>query len=87
MLVRQMALEWGRDGIRCNTVSPGPILTPMTAATLADPDHRARRSAGIPLGRIGESHEIVGPAIFLASAASSMITGITLDVDGGYLAI
>jgi NAD(P)-dependent dehydrogenase (short-subunit alcohol dehydrogenase family) len=83
MLVRQMALEWGKDGIRCNTVSPGPTLTPMTAATLADPDHRARRSAGIPLGRIGTADDVAGAIEFLLSPAGAYISGHDLSVDGG----
>jgi NAD(P)-dependent dehydrogenase (short-subunit alcohol dehydrogenase family) len=83
MLVRQMALEWGKDGIRANTVSPGPTLTPMTAATLADPEHHARRAASLPLGRIGSAEDVAAAIVFLLSPEGAYISGHDLAVDGG----
>jgi NAD(P)-dependent dehydrogenase (short-subunit alcohol dehydrogenase family) len=83
MLVRQMALEWGADGIRCNCVSPGPTVTGMTAKTLSTPEARARRAAAIPIGRVGVADDIAAAIQFLLSPAAQYITGVDLPVDGG----
>jgi NAD(P)-dependent dehydrogenase (short-subunit alcohol dehydrogenase family) len=66
-------------------------MTPGLQEVIRDPQFDPKKlmetwTANIPLGRVGESDEIVGPALFLASDASSMVTGTVLDVDGGYLA-
>lgn len=82
MLVRQLALEWGPDGIRANCVSPGPTATPMAAA-YAFPEIRAARAATLPLRRIAEPEQIAATAIFLLSEAASAITGIEVEVDCG----
>ncbi len=58
MLSRQLATEWGGDGIRSNVVSPGMILTPLSQAFYDDPEITRRRSAVIPAGRIGQSGDI-----------------------------
>lgn len=83
MLVRQLSLEWGGDGIRCNSVSPGPTLTAMTAGGYADPERRRQREAGIPLGKLGTAEEVANAVVFLLSDLASQITGIDLLVDGG----
>lgn len=83
MLVRQMANEWGPDGIRCNCVSPGPTLTPMTAAGYADADRRRAREAGLPLGRIGSPHDTAAVIAFLLCDLARQVTGVDLLVDGG----
>lgn len=83
MLIRQMAIEWGPDGIRCNCVSPGPTLTSMTSAGYADPERRRQRESTIPLGRIGEAEDIARAVAFLLSPQSGFITGVNLAVDGG----
>jgi NAD(P)-dependent dehydrogenase (short-subunit alcohol dehydrogenase family) len=83
MLIRQLALEWGGDGIRCNTVSPGPTHTPMTAAGYADPARRAQRESMIPLGKLGHSEDVANAILFLISPQASHITGIDIVVDGG----
>jgi meso-butanediol dehydrogenase / (S,S)-butanediol dehydrogenase / diacetyl reductase len=69
-----------------NAIAPGVIDTPMTNATRADPARLAGFLRRTPLGRVGEPDEIAGPALFLASAMASYITGVTLPVDGGVLA-
>jgi NAD(P)-dependent dehydrogenase (short-subunit alcohol dehydrogenase family) len=86
MIVKQLAYEWGPDGIRCNCVSPGAVRTPMTEAKYADPDSGARRAreAVIPLGRVAEPAEVAAVVDFLASPAASYITGVNLNVDGGW---
>ncbi|MEY4269863.1 MAG: hypothetical protein RLZZ58_1079 [Pseudomonadota bacterium] len=83
MLVRQLALEWGKDGIRCNTVSPGPTYTPMTKAGYDDADRRAQREANIPLGKLGTAEDVASAILFLIGPAAGHITGIDIVVDGG----
>ena len=82
MLARQLALEWGPEGVRVNCVSPGPTATAMAHA-YADPVIRARRAATIPLRRIGEPEEVADTIAFLLSPAARQITGIDLEIDGG----
>ena len=82
MLVRQMSVEWGPDGVRCNTVSPGPTLTPMTAAGYADQGRRDEREAGIPLRKLGAPEEVANAIVFLLSPHASHISGVDVLVDG-----
>ena len=85
MLMRGAALEWGRYGVRANTVSPGYTDTPMTASTFADPETANPRLSRIPLGRIAQPQEIARVVLFLCSPAASYITGQNVVVDGGVL--
>ena len=84
MLSRQLATEWGGDGIRSNVVSPGMILTPLSQAFYDDPEITRRRSAVIPAGRIGQPGDIAEAVLFLASARAAYITGDEITVDGGF---
>jgi glucose 1-dehydrogenase len=83
MVMRQLANEWGPDGIRCNTVSPGPTLTGMTAVGYADEQRRAQREAGIPTRRLGLPEDVANAIIFLLSDRARQINGIDMLVDGG----
>ena len=83
MLVRQLAVEWGPDGIRCNTVSPGPTYTPMTKAGYDDPDRRRQRESSIALGKLGTAEDVANVILFLISPVAGHITGIDVLVDGG----
>ncbi|TQN62439.1 SDR family oxidoreductase [Agrobacterium tumefaciens] len=83
MLVRQLAAEWGPDGIRCNGVSPGPTHTAMTSAAYDDPAKREQRGHEIPLGRVGRPVDVARAIHFLAGPSAEYITGVNLLVDGG----
>jgi NAD(P)-dependent dehydrogenase (short-subunit alcohol dehydrogenase family) len=81
-LTRQMALEWDKDGIRVNVVSPGTIDTPLTRANMT-PSVVADREARIPLGRLGTPGELADLIVFLASPAASFVTAQEVNCDGG----
>jgi NAD(P)-dependent dehydrogenase (short-subunit alcohol dehydrogenase family) len=83
LLTSQMALEWGPHNIRVNAVAPGLIDAGMSEAIYADPATRTARESKVPLGRLGTAGDIADAVLFLASAASSYITGQNLVVDGG----
>ena len=85
-LRRALALEWGGDGIRVNTLCPTFIDTPMTHDWLAQPAFRAEVLAKIALGRVGSVQDLMGAVLFLASDASALVTGSALMVDGGWTA-
>lgn len=87
MLTQSMAADLGVDGIRVNAIAPGVIVTPMTDVTRADPQRLEKFMVRIPLGRLGQAHEIAGAAVFLASDLATYVNGITLPVDGGTLAV
>ena len=85
-LTRQWATEWAKDGIRANAIMPTFVDTPQVASLLSNPDFKAGIVNRIPLRRIGELRDLVGPAIFLCSDAASFITGQVLGIDGGLTA-
>jgi NAD(P)-dependent dehydrogenase (short-subunit alcohol dehydrogenase family) len=83
LFTKSTAIQHARDGIRCNSIHPGPIETDMIADTLNDPDNMALRMQRLPLGRVGKPSEIAYGAIYLASDESSFVTGSELVIDGG----
>jgi NAD(P)-dependent dehydrogenase (short-subunit alcohol dehydrogenase family) len=85
-LTKAMAVELAAHAIRVNTVAPTFIDTPMTRPFFADPSFRADVVRQIPLGRIGKVSDVAGAVVYLASPASSMVTGASLLVDGGWTA-
>ena len=85
-MTKAMAIEWGPHGIRVNTLCPTFIRTPLAEQTLVNPERRAWVESKIKLGRVGELSDITGPVVFLASDASSLVTGTALLVDGGWTA-
>jgi dehydrogenase/reductase SDR family protein 4 len=86
MLTRVLARELGSFGIRVNAIAPGLVKTELSRHDWDDPDLRAQREAAIPLGKVAETDDLVGLALFLTSDASSYITGTTILADGGELA-
>ena len=82
-LTRDLAAEWGKHGIRVNSLAPGWIHTPMTQALQQNPARSAKMLDRVPLQRWGEALDVAGAAVFLASDASSYITGHTIPIDGG----
>src|SRR5579863_7101831 len=86
-LTHAMAVDLAAHGIRVNAIAPGPTLTGLTRASYTDPEARRATEALIPLARLGEPADLVGAVLFLASDESGWVTGSTVTVDGGYLAI
>jgi gluconate 5-dehydrogenase len=84
-LTKAMALEWGPSNLQCNGIGPGYFATEMTQPLKDDPDFDGWITNRTPQGRWGEPAELVGPAVFLASEASSYVNGQILYVDGGIL--
>jgi len=85
-MTREIAVEYARQGIRANSLCPGPIATPMLEELMSDPARRQRRMVHIPMGRLGQAEELAQAALFLASDESSFMTGASLVVDGGITA-
>ena len=83
---KAMAIEWGRHQIRVNTICPTFIRTPLTQSTFDNPQRKKWIEEKIKLGRVGEVQDVMGAVVFLASEASSMITGSALMIDGGWTA-
>ena len=86
MLTAHLAMELGPLGIRVNAIGPGFTATPLNAEARQNAEYMANFTGRIPLGRIGTPEDIAGPAVFLASDMARYISGVTLPVDGGYLA-
>ncbi|WP_022721553.1 SDR family NAD(P)-dependent oxidoreductase [Rhodopseudomonas sp. B29] len=82
-LCRSLAGEWGPKGVRVNAIAPGLVKTDFARALWEDEALLKRRTAGTPLRRIGEPHEIAGAVAYLGSDASTFMTGQTIVIDGG----
>ena len=85
-MTKTMAIELGEFNIQVNALAPGYFITPMTQPFYDDPKHRAWIESRIPLHQWGTDEDLAGPVLFLASAASNYVTGVTIKVDGGWLA-
>jgi len=82
---KTLAAEWGRDNVRVNAIAPGFFMTDLNRQRMSE-DRKSEARNRTAMQRMGELHELVGAAIFLASPASGFVTGSVLNVDGGYLA-
>jgi gluconate 5-dehydrogenase len=85
-LTRQWATEWAKYGINVNAIAPTFVDTPQVAMLLGDPAFKSSLVSRVPLGRVGETRDLVGAVIFFASEASSFVTGQILTIDGGLTA-
>jgi len=85
-LTKALAIELSPLGVRVNAIGPGMIATPLNAKAREIPDYMKSFQGRIPLGRLGTPEDIAGPAVFLASDMARYVTGVTLPVDGGFLA-
>ncbi len=85
-LTRQWATEWAKYGITVNAIAPTFVDTPQVAMLLGDPAFKAGIVSRVPLGRVGETGDLVGAVLFFASSASSFVTGQVLGIDGGLTA-
>lgn len=85
-MTRELAVIHAREGIRVNSISPGPLRTELLMSFLDTEEKRQRRLVHVPMGRFGESDEIASAAVFLASDEASYVTGADLKVDGGLTA-
>ena len=86
LLTKSTAIQYAADGIRCNSVHPGPIVTPMTEGRRSDPAVREMMTSRIPLGRYGEAIDVAYGVLYLASDEASFVTGSELVIDGGWVA-
>ena len=80
------AIQYAGEGIRVNSVHPGPVVTPMTEKARSDPEMSKTIVGRIPLGRYGQPEEVAYAVLFLASDESSYLTGSELVIDGGWTA-
>lgn len=85
-MVKAMAVEWGKAGIRINTICPTFVRTPLTQSTFEHPERLKWIMDKIKLPRVAEVEDIMGAALFLASDASAMVTGTSMLIDGGWTA-
>ena len=86
LLTKTTALQYAPDGIRCNSVHPGPVNTDMTADSRGNPENLGKMVGRIPMGRYGEPVEIANGVLYLASDESGFVTGSELGLDGGWTA-
>jgi len=85
-MVKSMAIEWGPNGIRINSICPTFVRTPLTEPTFQNPDRVKWITSKIKLGRVAEVSDIMGAVLYLATDLSSMVTGTSILVDGGWTA-
>ncbi|MGH9672979.1 MAG: SDR family oxidoreductase, partial [Bryobacteraceae bacterium] len=86
MLTKSLASEWAKHKVRVNAIAPGVFRTPLNTKALDIPERLAAIIGRTPMGRVGKVEELAGIAIYLASEASSFVTGQIIAVDGGFLA-
>ncbi len=85
-LTRALAIDYGKEKIRCNCVCPALVDTPMAADAIADPEMNAMMMAAHPIGRFGTSDDVARMLLYLASDDASWVTGSVFTIDGGWTA-
>jgi len=86
LLTKSISTRYAKDGIRCNSVHPSTVDTPLVQTVLQDPERRAERLGEIPLGRLATTADVANAFVFLASDEAAFITGVSFPVDGGLTA-
>ena len=86
LLTKSTAIQYANEGIRCNSVHPGPIDTDMIQDSITDPDKLTERMKLVPMGRFGTPEEVAFGVLYLASDEASFVTGSELVIDGGHTA-
>jgi NAD(P)-dependent dehydrogenase (short-subunit alcohol dehydrogenase family) len=86
LLTKSIAVRYAKDNIRCNSVHPSTVDTPLLQAVLKDPGRRAERHGEVPLGRLATSADVAAAFVYLASDEASFINGVSFPVDGGVTA-
>lgn len=86
LLTKSVAVRYAHDNIRCNSIHPGTVNTPMVQQLFKDPEKKRERLDEVPLGRLASALDVANAALFLASDEASFITGVALPVDGGLTA-
>ena len=86
LLTKSVAVRYARDNIRCNSIHPGTVDTPMVQELFKDPEKKKERLEEVPLGRLSTALDVANAALFLASDEAGFITGVGLPVDGGMTA-
>lgn len=83
LLTKAIASRYAKDGIRCNSIHPSTVDTPLVAEKLKDPQFASERLGEVPLGRLASSSDVANAVLYLASEEASFINGVALPVDGG----
>ncbi len=83
LLTKAVAVRYAKDGIRCNSIHPSTVDTPLLQAVLSDPARRAERYGEVPLGRLASAADVAAAFVFLASDEAAFINGVAFPVDGG----
>ena len=86
LLTKSVAVRYAQDNIRCNSIHPGTVDTPMVQQLFKDPEKKRERLEEVPLGRLATASDVANAALFLASDEAGFITGVALPVDGGLTA-
>ena len=85
-MTKSVAVRYARDKVRCNSIHPCTVDTPMMRELFKDPEKQRERLDEVPLGRLAAARDVANAALFLASDEASFITGVALPVDGGLTA-
>jgi len=83
MITKSVASRYAKDGIRCNSIHPGTVDTPLVAVLMQDPVRRKERLDEVPLGRLATPADVANAVLYLASREASFINGVNLPIDGG----